>query len=80
MIMLKLNAYVNQLELEGYEVMEMKNKVTELANTGSTRFYEREGFILCELMELIEETLDEKTYTYGVEERRNEAYLEIVKF
>jgi ferritin len=78
-MMMKLNAYVHQLELEGYEVADMKNKFSELTNTGITRFYENEGFILCELMDLIEETLNEKDYAYTVDEIKNEAYLEIVK-
>jgi hypothetical protein len=58
----------------------MKAKFEELQKTGSVRFYEEEGFILHNVMELIEETLDEELYAYGVEENRTGTFLEVVKF
>lgn len=59
--------------------MELREKMRELEITGSTRFYENEGFDLYTLMNLIEETLSEE-YAYGLEEGTKGLFLEIVRY
>ena len=57
------------------------SKWDELRKTGSVRLYEKEGFEVYEIVQLVEQIIDRDTYAYGIEENRHgDIFLELIKY